>query len=156
MKKKATNPKDFPVYENLNKMEFKTALDDFLSLLKNTTICDWKFIGKDDELIFEIINLIQKRRVYFHIFHEKEMGELNEISLMCFWILKLRPFHHKKDPRVNINLTISIVLFKQFIDRMEKIRGKKIDFPTSYLLHSFKYRDISKEAIMAIAESLIC
>ncbi|MCL2064069.1 MAG: hypothetical protein FWG98_06815 [Candidatus Cloacimonetes bacterium] len=153
---KATNPADFPIYENLKKEEFKNVLDDFINLLKKTTFCDWKFIGKDDKLIIEIINLIQKRRVYFHVFHEKQMGELNEISLVCFWILKLRPFFYKKNPRININLTLSITLFKQFIERMAKIKGKKIDFPTNHLLHAFKYRDLSKEAIMAIAESLIC
>ena len=146
---------EFPIYEDMQKEDFKVALDNLINLIKKSSTYKWESIGKNNQTLFEIINLVQKRRIYFHIFHQKEMGELNEISLICFWLLKLKPFYDKKNPRENVNLVFAITIFKQVIDRINIAKGKKIDFPTSHLLHAFKYRDLSKEAIMAIAESLI-
>ena len=146
---------EFPVYEDMQKEDFKLALENLINLIKKSSTYKWESIGKNNQTLFEIINLVQKRRIYFHIFHQKEMGELNEISLICFWLLKLKPFYDKKNPRENVNLVFAITIFKQVIDRINIAKGKKIDFPTSHLLHAFKYRDLSKEAIMAIAESLI-
>ena len=158
MMTKSNSPIDFPVYENLKLQDFKQAFDTFINSLKNTADnyhLKWNEVGKNTSVIIEIINLIQKRRIYFHIFHEKEMGELNEISLACFWILKLKPFIYIPNKNVNINLFLALNLFRLMIERTAKAKGKKIDFPTSHLIHAFKYRDLSKEAIMAIAESLI-
>ena len=152
---KATNHNDFPIYEDLKSEEFRNALENFMKPIKETSdkyFFIWDEIGMNVDSIIEIVNLIQKRRVYFYIFHEKQMGELNEVSLTCFWILKLRPFHYIPNPRVNVNLIFALNLFKLVIERISK---KEIKFPTSHLLHAFKYRDLSKEAIMAIAESLI-
>ena len=86
------------------------------------------------------------------------MGELNEACLLCFWILKLSPFSYISNPDYNINFSIAISLFTRGVIFTAKKRGQNPNLNNNVILHlthAFKYRDLSKEAIMAIGESLI-
>jgi hypothetical protein len=116
-------------------------------------------IERDGDLILDIIDMIERRRLYFYVYHKgMQLGELNEASLWAFWILKFCPFRDKTRTRNSINIIIALNLFlhstweyakaknKGFIITLDKIK---------YLEHAFKFRDLSKEALMAIAESLI-
>jgi len=111
------------------------------------------------EVMFEIFNRIEMRRIYFHIFHKgTDMGELNEGSLLCFWILKLMPFEHKDFPNITLNVKIASCLFINMLRYVAKKRGRQVNIKgdtIDYLAYAFMYRDLSKEAIMAIAESLL-
>jgi len=116
-------------------------------------------------LIKDIIGRVEKRKVYYHLFHKGlVMGELNEIALYCFWILKCQPFKYKNDKSSNassgewdtdkVNLLIALSLF------LSVIYDEKKDFNPSEsfirtLKYSFKYHDLSKEAIMTLAASLV-
>jgi hypothetical protein len=127
------------------------------------------FIGYDKARFFCVIDMVQKRKLYFHIFHsdiENPMGELNELCLYVFWILKLRPFYHKHDLSNDVNLKLAMTLFIQSLYYIiKKLRRKGLwtkdpnqvfTYKSSkHIFHAFKYQDISKEAIMLLAESMI-
>ena len=128
-------------------------------------------VNEKTSLIRDIISRVEKRKVYFHLFHNGlEMGELNEIALYCFWILKLQPFRYKgtSTAKVNaneINLLITIHLFKAVVKKTaeklydEKKRASRDCNPSEDFLrnlkYSFKYHDLSKEAIMTLASGLL-
>jgi len=86
------------------------------------------------------------------------MGELNEGSLMCFWILKLMPFEHEDFPNIELNVKIASCLFINIFRYVAKKRGRRANIKgdtIDYLAYAFMFRDLSKEAIMALAESLL-
>ncbi|MCL1967626.1 MAG: hypothetical protein FWF67_07055, partial [Fibromonadales bacterium] len=53
-----------------------------------------------------LIGRVEKRKIYFHIFHRLKMDELNEAAFYCFWILKLQPFKHRNENYDNHNLNV--------------------------------------------------
>jgi len=111
------------------------------------------------EVLYEIFNRVEMRRLYFHIFHKGiDMGELNEGCLLCFWILKLMPFEHEKFPNITLNVKIASCLFINMLRYVAKKKGRRVNIKgdtIDYLTYAFMYRDLSKEAIMALAESLL-
>jgi hypothetical protein len=161
MIKISTRIEDFPVY---GKMTHEEVIKEFNELfLPIKKLCDdlrlsWDDIPYSNETIFDIIDNIHRRRIYFHVYHNIEMGELNQACLMCFWILKLSPFYSLIQPEININFTFALAIFTRGVIFTAKKRFKKANLTEDVMLHlkhAFKYRDLSKEAIMAIAESLI-
>ena len=156
----ANAPEEFPVFTKLDvrqaallSSKFKFYLQDFESAYGITDIV------YADSVIVEICERIEKRRIYFHIFYNKcKMGEINEGSLMCFWILKLMPFSHRALPANELNAKIALHLFFRVLLYTARKNGKKVNLtPSLYgdLYYSFRFRDLSKEAIMALAESMI-
>ena len=111
------------------------------------------------EVLCEIFNRVEMRRVYFYIYHNGiDMGELNEGCLLCFWILKLMPFEHDYFSNITLNVKIALCLFINMLryvaaktNKIANIKGVTVD----YISYAFMYRDLSKEAIMALAESLL-
>jgi hypothetical protein len=160
MAKDANEPKDFPVFTKLNLRQlsvlcakFKYYLGDFE---KN---CCIHGIYPDSSVMIDICDRIEKRRVYFHIYHNScKMGELNEGALMCFWIIKLMPFSHKNIPANELNAKIALYLLNRMIIYYARKNNKKVNISFSLyknIYYSFRFRDISKEAIMVLAESMI-
>jgi hypothetical protein len=65
--------------------------------------------------MLEIIERVEKRRVYFHVFYDGcKMGELNEGALFCYWILKLQPFFYTGMDSNMLNAKISLCLLRLF------------------------------------------
>ena len=165
-------PEDFPIFDNIDDDFMNDKLRDTIErinqVFESQQIIDTGSITFDRDIMIEIISRIEKRRVYFHIFHNKtKMGELNEAALLTFWIMKLMPFRIKSTPTptlpptptVIINLKLAYALLLGAIAYYAKKENKKINFNNpkleKHLLYALNYRDLSKEAIMAIAESLI-
>ena len=109
--------------------------------------------------MYEIIERIEKRRIYFHIYYNGcKMGELNEGALMCFWIIKLTPFHLNGIPNNILNSKIALCLFMNMIHyhtQKEKIKLNITENMVNDIYYAFRFRDLSKESIMILAESLI-
>jgi hypothetical protein len=110
------------------------------------------------KILFEIIERVEKRRVYFSVFHGITMSEQNETCLYCFWIAKLAPFFDGKNPDHPINAFLASFMFLRMLYRV----GRKIRYDvtvdryyTENLVYAFLYRDLSKEAIMAMAEAML-
>jgi hypothetical protein len=112
----------------------------------------------DQEALYELISRVEMRRVYFHIYHPIEMGELNEGALICFWILKLMPFKHKAISTGLLNAKIANTLFFKMLTYVAVKTNRKVNIKGELMkntFYAFRYRDLSKEAIMALAESLL-
>jgi hypothetical protein len=156
----ANKPHEFPIFSPLDQ-------DTINALLSKLNYYLSGFVGKSgindisaqDKVVYDIIERIEKRRIYFYIFYNGcEMGELNEGALMCFWILKLTPFTSLKIPISILNTRIALNVFFNMLFYIAKTRNKKVNCTSQIvndLFYAFCYRDLSKEAIMALAESLI-
>ncbi|MDR2727999.1 MAG: hypothetical protein LBB56_02615 [Chitinispirillales bacterium] len=133
--------------------------------------------------VLKTVEQVWKRKIYFRIFHNgvTEMNELKEVSLYCFWILKLQPFFLRGEylgntdstSRFNAAIALRVLIhgLKIYSNNMNKkeadeakrnpqhkkqIFKPNINKSMVYNLHySFHIRDWSKEALMDLCESLI-
>jgi len=156
----ANEPKDFPTFTKLDKQQLTDLCGKIRFYIKDF---ESKFgipnIYSDSSVLIEICDRIARRRVYFHVFHNScKMGELNEGSLMCFWIIKLMPFSREDISANELNAKIALYLLTNMLIYYAKEHEKKANISSSLLediYYSFRFRDISKEAIMALAKSMI-
>jgi len=127
------------------------------------------------DTVGNIIEQVRRRTLYFHIYHEPNgLNEAKETALYTFWMLKLQPFYwgSSKGKRCSVlpcpnhllNTSIAISFFIRglhfYASKKSKKEGRRYQFNITDPAiqgwkHSFVYRDISKEALMDLAESLI-
>lgn len=129
-------------------------------------------VGTCPDTVATIIEQVRRRKLYFHIFHKTNgLNEAKEVALYAFWILKLQPFYWRgRESRLSsnseLNAKMAIAFFIMGLDfyAVEKTKNDKdgkqyklaiSDYIVKNLVHSFVFRDISKEAMMDLAESLI-
>jgi hypothetical protein len=120
-------------------------------------------LAVSSDCILDIIDLVERRRVYFYVFHGINMSEWNEAALYCFWITKLQPFSDVPPEKAkarqanDVNAIIAVRLLCRTVNSIRKTNGKREleQLNLGNLIHAFRYRDISKEAVMAIFENLI-
>jgi hypothetical protein len=158
----ANKPEEFLTFSPLDRGVIDGMMSKIIKYLGNLSVflgIDTNEIIKIDDILIEIIERVEKRRIYFHIFYDGcKMGELNEGALLCFWIVKLRPFFH---PRINsntLNAKIAICLFTNAIYYHSDKTKREKRIPEQFindLYYSLLYRDISKESLMILAESFI-
>jgi hypothetical protein len=157
-------PSDYPCFGKIPSEKIKE---------KANLLAEWIWGNKADmprdrlsvsnSCIMDIIELVERRRVYFHVFHKVDMSEWNEIALYCFWLVKLQPFFeialpNAKSRQANeINALIAVRILINTVKKIRKNKGKKSieQLNIGNLIHALRYRDISKEAVMAIFENLI-
>jgi len=156
----ANTPEEFPIFTKLDQRQLIVMLAKLKFYLKDFEVnYGLSDINGDLSVFNEICDRIEKRRVYFHIYYNKcKMGELNEGSLMCFWILKLMPFSHRDIPTNELNTKIALYLLNNVVIYYARKHNKKVNVSDSLnkdIYYSFRFRDLSKEAIMALAESMI-
>lgn len=117
----------------------------------------------DKRLISEIFVRVDKRKDYFIIFHDETyMNEIREAALLAYWIIKFKPFNISSneavDFKVNINCGFAAyVIFSAVTEYCARIADIKVEFSSEYinkLLYALKFWDLSKEAIMLVAETL--
>jgi hypothetical protein len=93
----ANRPEQFPIFTSLDNAVIQSMLTKIAKYLYNISgiiKVDNQKINTSMDIMYEIIERIEKRRIYFHIYHDGcKMGELNEGALMCYWILKLNPLY---------------------------------------------------------------
>ena len=168
----STDIKVFPSWGVLDKTTYDKLEHDLLDELRQFYTnrgYDWSDVKCSKERLREVIDMVERRRVYFHVFHIRkdgspmEMGELNEACLYCFWILKRYPFFDGSNPERDVNLILASELFKYGVS-FTAIKRRELGCKENvnlrphiekHLSHAFKFRDLSKEALMVIAESLI-
>jgi len=166
MTKESNTPGEFPIFKDIDLITFLAWRCDFITRIELLAkrlpyVCK---VNYNVNHISLILDMLQRRRVYFWVFHCLALGELNEACLICFWILKLNPFFDPNNPHRNLNLDLALNVFLDGIrytvsKNNEKFKQKLAanfdDNIVEHLKHAFAVRDISKEAIMALAESLI-
>ena len=156
----ANKPEEFPLFTKLDDSMITSLLEKLNRYLagfsNNTGIYG---ITAFEKTVFEIFERIEKRRIYFHIYYSGcRMGELNEGALLCFWIVKLNPFFSPKLPVDILNVKIALYLFNSMLSYIAQKTDKKVLINAQIvkdLYYSFRFRDISKESIMLLAESLV-
>ncbi|GHV23616.1 hypothetical protein AGMMS49959_17220 [Planctomycetales bacterium] len=145
--------KEYPPYRKLSRLEMLSRIEDLMLMLKIPHFHDVLY---DDELLETVIERVEMRRSYFSIYHAPmKMGELNETALYCFWILKLQPF--RIDGRTNLDANAFAALNVLWYG-ISFLTAKTVA-PTrsmlDHLFYSFRFHDLSKEAIMLLAEALL-
>jgi hypothetical protein len=159
----ASKPEEFPIYSQPDSATMQQLMNKIPQFLRNITavlqIKSPNEIMVCQETLYEILTRVEKRRVYFHIYYDgKKLGERNEGALICFWILKLMPFKHDTIPTSTLNVKIAYTFFINMLYYEAAHSKRKVNIKSDLLtntLYAFKYRDLSKEAIMAMAESLL-
>ena len=116
----------------------------------------------DENTFLEIIERVHKRKVYYHIFHNVDgLSIIKETALHCFWILKLQPYFWKsrmKETNYELNAKMALIFLQQGVNSYAFENDKKANFTAEILqdlYYSFRYNDLSKEAIIDIAKYLI-
>ena len=153
-------PHEFPLFTKLSDDLLKQKAHRIANCLGDIpSILGISGLLVSEDCIAEIIERVEKRRIYFHIFHNgMKLGELNEFALYCFWILKLTPFNYQSMQNNELNAKIALKLFLNAIRIVADGRKLRVNLKSEIvqeLYYSFRYRDLSKEAIMNLAESLI-
>jgi hypothetical protein len=158
----ANKIEEFPVFTPLDKMTVQNMLAKIGSYLHNISDIikiDHKKIDTSMDTMYEIIERVEKRRIYFHIYYNGcKMGELNEGALMCFWIIKLNPFYLNGVSINILNAKIALCLFLNVLHyhtQKENIKLNITEKMINDIYYAFRFRDLSKEAIMILTESLI-
>ena len=158
----ANKPEEFPVFTPPDKKVIQSMLariSNYLSNISDIIKIDHRKINASMDIVYEIIERIEKRRVYFHIYYDGcTMGELNEGALICFWILKLHPFHYYEISNNVLNSKIALCLFMNMLHyhtSKENIKFNITGNIVNDIYYAFRFRDLSKEAIMILAKSLI-
>ena len=170
----ANKPEEFAQFTPVDSVVLKSWMDKLKQYLHNVVAAIVGIEKKSDikfnrSTLYEIFNRIEKRRVYFHIYHNgMKMGEVYEGALLCFWILKLMPFRTENLPVSSFNTRIAYIIFVNMLHYVANktnkenerkgikkpktrvnIRSKLMDD----VMYAFQYRDLSKEAIMSLADS---
>jgi hypothetical protein len=160
------DPENFPIYSQPDPATIRRLMEKLQQFLQNNIAAVLQIKSPSEiiacqETLYEIFTRVEQRRVYFHIYYGgKELGERNECALICFWILKLMPFKHDKIPNSTLNIRIAYTFFMNMLyyeAAHSKIK-RKVNVKSELMnntLYAFKYRDLSKEALMAMAESLL-
>ena len=158
----ANKIEEFPVFTSLDKQTVKKMLvkmENYLHNVSDIIKIDHGKINTSMDTMYEIIERIEKRRIYFHVFYNGcNMGELNEGALMCFWIIKLTPFSFNGISNSVLNAKIALCLFMNVIHYHTQKENKKLEISETMIndiYYAFRFRDLSKESIMILAESLI-
>lgn len=143
----------------------KNIIEDFLSENKYDQNC----IFVNEKVILSIITKVHQRQKYFKYFHGLDMSEYKEAALNAFWYIKLRPIMFRSDVLAeqlpgeydSINeklavyyllrtLRLMLIKHKKSEDQLDTLSRKYL----RELVYTFTYRDISKEAIIMLIETM--
>jgi len=161
---KSCNPNDYPQFGILDAQKFNDQAIKVMGWIwESEADIPRDRLSMSSACMSSIIDLVERRRVYFHVFHRIEMSEWNEAALYCFWIAKLQPFADIPPPNTKgrqsneVNAAIAVRLLCRVANKLRQQNGKgkleKINI--SNLIHSFRFRDVSKESVMSLLEVMI-
>ncbi len=131
-------------------------------LWKNNQAGNCKDIDINLRNLSEVVSRTYKRREYYRYFHNiTKVSELKHTALTCFWLIKLKPFtvlNNNSPLRLSVNEKFSLNLILSQISYFLTSKGKEFKMPDKCFiqdtLYSFKYRDLSKEAMILFVDSV--
>lgn len=159
-------------YEYLTKSQWNKEISHFDVLISNfieESGYSLDDIGVFETVVLQIITKVDQRKKYFQFFHHLDISDFKELALYCFWIIKLKPlFLIKKDATdddklafesINEKLALYKIINKFKSLSKDDLQRQRIDdfFTMEYmyeLIYSFTYRDISKEALTLLIETI--
>ena len=158
-------PKDYPHYSKMTNVQIIRELNGFKKYalqMRGFLQIDLCHIDCNEKTLLEIVERVFKRKIYYHVFHGIEnLNIIKETALYCFWLNKLQPFtinFETGETNNRINAKIALNLLKQSLYAYAEQEHKQVNLNESILqnlFYSLLYNDLSKEAIIDIAESLI-
>jgi len=159
-----------PPFEDFNR--FFTDIEYLITVFANEICIDNASIQVNKCLMIDIHNRIDQRRDYYQYYHSEGkptlMSEAKETALLCYWIIKYKPFSQKNEEmqefyrtrNCTINETFAYFLLKTFV--IDYCKDKKVDIKELFnkenryvMTYNFMHRDISKEAFIMYVSTLI-
>lgn len=159
-------------YVPLNKQEFSELWEKHKKLIQGFIFqnsYDAEKIYVNEKVLTSIIVKVDQRRQYFKYFHKLDMSEYKEAALNSFWYIKLHPLNigprefAKNPPQeydsINEKLALYIIITTlRALLHKKGIPQERLDqLPIKYfseIIYSFTYRDLSKESLIALVESI--
>lgn len=162
-------------YTELSNEELQVLWDKHRKLIHN--FMDDNGYNKENVFVNEssmlsVIVKVDQRRKYFQYFHKLDMSEVKEVALNAFWIMKLKPLSFTKSgssksqesayQSLNEKLAFYYIIkaLRAVAKSVNKKRqvGEMLDsLPKAYIdevIYAFTYRDISKESLILLVESM--
>ena len=159
-------------YTPLDKEQFEAVWKKHKMVIEGFIISnnyDAKHVFVDDDTVMSIIARVDQRRKYFIDYHKLEMSEFKEAALNSFWYIKLHPLNItprefvQNRPDIYGSINEKLALYIILITLRAALKAKHLStnrldaLPTNYideLVYSFTHRDISKEAMIMLVESM--
>lgn len=159
-------------YTPLSEDEYKALWDKHISIIENfikNNGYDPSDLYVNEKSVLSIIAKVAQRSKYFQYFHGLNMSEFKEVSLICFWYIKLKPICIANDSNskrqsleyeaINEKLALYYLLstYRSMLGKQNLPTTVLDNLPKEYIreiLYSFEYRDISKEALILLVESI--
>ena len=138
-----------------------------------------KLFGVNKNKLYEILNKVEQRKEYFQIFHSINISEFKQLALIVFWVIKLKPIFlryndeviendfvidNPQNDYVSINEAFGIyIIINGLRSLLNNSNNSSSDelinnfFTKEYineLRYAFYYRDISKEAMILLVETI--
>ena len=161
------NPISFPQYADLSVDEAKTQVNKMIGLWNSFVRMNDPTLGNDQvdvnkRNLFEIVERVNKRKYHYYIYHNmSELSEVRETALLCFWIIKLKPFtvlNENSKLRDSANEYFSVYLILSILQFLTLRLGKEFEIPSDSFIkdtvYILKYREMSKEAMILFVSSI--
>lgn len=162
---------DKKYYQHMKEDKIRKEIDRFEQIARafiQSNGYNHKKIHIDESAVFQIISKVDQRKEYFKFFHHLDISDFKELALNCFWIIKLRPLRYddsdsEEPQKLNFESLNDKLALYMLIKKLRALANdeqqEKIDclFSSQYvyeLLYSFTYRDISKEAMILLVETM--
>lgn len=159
----------YKTYEDLSIDEFNKEYDYIMKCWDNFLAANAPDLksGKDyfvhKRNLFEVIRRVDKRRVYYKVFHDlTKINEFKYIALLCYWINTLKPFMVVDESSSIYNAPNELFSVYLIISMVRGVYGKvyvgqKFKYPSSRritdMAYNFKFCDMSREATIAFVET---
>ena len=123
--------------------------------------------GRADNFILgRIIVRVDQRNEYFKIYHANtRLSEMRRAGLLAYWILKYRPFgietadKSKWQNKLKVNEAVALHMILGMVSKLAHGNSEiKLMVSPEYcrkILHGFREQELSKEAFMIVADSLL-
>lgn len=143
----------------------RDIIEDFLS--ENNYDLSKVFVN--EKVVLSVITKVDQRQKYFKFFHGLDMSEYKESALVAFWYIKLRPIMIRSEKfaerlpeeydSINEKLAVFFLLrtLRVMLVKRHKSESELDSLSKEYLhelVYTFTYRDISKEAIIMLMETM--
>lgn len=160
-------------YKPLSNAEWHTEIDHFKAVVASFIEgngYDPEDVGVSEVTVFQIITKVHQRKKYFSYFHHLDISDFKELALYCFWIVKVQPLFCTKSEltdeesiefeSLNEKFAVFYLIKKlrslgegnnEVSDRINRLFSQQYIYE---LIYSFTFRDISKEAMILLVETM--
>ncbi len=144
-------------YKPLTDKEIANKSKSIIDLVKNYAKSDASNVRVDLEAVHDMVVRIDKRKHYFYYFHNKQiMNEIKETALICYWIIKLKPFYVESNKEgYTFNEKFCTFIYLDYMKDILHTQNKqqKADMLESIgheFIYTLRFRELSQEAMISL------